>query len=642
VDAAGRAVPDARVAVVPWRPVSYGGRDISDRLDEVLAKARTDRAGRCRLDVSQAGSEPGPFADGGLLGGGDVLALAAAPGQGLTWRLISPFSRQAEEVIRLPREQVIRGRLIDLQGQPAAGVKLRVLWVGKRGQFWRGVWHNLITPYPGVVYAQRKDEFARGLWTGSARLDLKLWPGPLVTDAKGRFTLRGIGRDHIVLLEIRDEPFGHQWLEIQTDARGPVKTVLRAVAPARIVEGQVVYADTGKPAAGAQVVLYQNMRRLLMTVRKYVKADARGRFRLNPCGDAWVEAKPPADEPYGRHTVADVKWSGGKVRQQVRLALRRGVLLRGKVTEADTGKPVAGARVMFWSEAEAYNVDRAAIAGADGTFRVGAERLRGYLFVHAGPDYIPRECSTGQVMWNRPGGWRLCPHGLAELVFKPGERERTVTFRLRRGVTVHGRLLGPGGRVPARALIVSRLQVSPYLLGPGEPIEVVGGRFELHGCDPDQTYTVLFVDPKDGWGAVAEVSPRRAAGKPISVRLARCGSAVARFVDAQGKPVAGYNPGVYVVVSPWTYAMDASSLGHLLARPTTILDGVLSADTRQVYWDLRTDAEGRLVLPDLIPGATYQLRWARSRKEAYRMAHAFRVRPGQTVRLPDVVMHGIK
>jgi hypothetical protein len=106
VDAAGRPVANARVAVAPWRPVSYGGWDISDRLDEVLAQARTDRAGRCRLDVAPAGSEAGPFADGGLLGAGDVLALATAPGQGLAWRLLSPFSRQTVEEIRLPPEQL--------------------------------------------------------------------------------------------------------------------------------------------------------------------------------------------------------------------------------------------------------------------------------------------------------------------------------------------------------------------------------------------------------------------------------------------------------------------------------------------------------------------------------------------------------
>jgi hypothetical protein len=643
MDAGGRAVTGARVAVVPWRPVSYGGRDVSDRLDELLAQARTDRAGRCRLDVAHAASEPGPFAEGGLLGTGDVLALAAAPGQGLAWQHLSPFSRQAEEVIRLPREQVIHGRLIDLQGQPAAGVKLQVLWVGRRGQVWRGVWSHLVTPYPGVVYYQRKDQFARGLWTGSAGPGLRLWPGPLVTDAGGRFALRGIGRDHIVLLEVRDEPFGHQWFEVQTDAAGPVKSVLRSLAPARVIEGQVVYADTGKPAAGAQVVLYQNLRRLLMTVRKYERADARGRFRLNPCGDAFVEAKPPGDQAYQRKSV-EVKWAGGAgLTRQVKLTLRRGVLLRGTVTEAATGKPVAGARVMYWSESEAYNLDRVVRTGADEAFRVGAEPGRGQLLVHAGLDYVVQEDSSGLLQRGVPGGRRLYPHGWVELRLGPRERARTVAVRLKRGVTVRGRLLGPDGKPPARALMLSRrLNVSRYHLGSGLPVEVAGGRFELRGCDPAGTYRVLFLDPKGGSGAVAQINVKRAARTPPTVRLAPCGSAVVRFVDGRGKPVADYNPDVYLVLTPAFFPTDTSNLTRLLAQPTRLLDGVLGADMCHLYWSLPTDERGFVRCPYLIPGATYQIRWGRAPHERYTMAQDFRVKAGQRLRLPDIVLRGIR
>jgi hypothetical protein len=464
----------------------------------------------------------------------------------------------------------------------------------------------------------------------------------LVTDARGRFTLRGIGRDCVVLLEVRDEPFGHQWLDVETDGRGPVKSVVRAVAPARVVEGVVVYEDTGKPAAGAQVILYQNMRRLLTTVRKYSWADARGRFRLNPCGPAFLEAKPSPDHPYQSQS-AEVKWTSAAVlKQHLRLTLPRSVLVQGKVTDAGTGQPVAGARVMFWGEGEAYNLERAVTSGPDGTFRIGAPGRRGFLLVRAGPDYICQETYSGQLHRGRPGGRRLSPHSFIELNFKPGERVRTVAVGLHRGVTIRGRLIGPDGQTPARALLLSRLSVSPYHLGSGPPIEVIGGRFELHGCDPAQTYTVYFLDPKEAWGAAAEISAKRASGKRLTVRLAPCGSAEVRFVNAVGKPVAGYDAGVYLVVSPWAYPVDGNSLGALLTKPATLLEGVVEADIRQVYWDLRTDAKGRLTLGWLIPGVTYQLRWARALHQGYSMSRDIRARPGQRLRLADIVMSGVK
>ena len=40
----------------------------------------------------------------------------------------------------------------------------------------------------------------------------------------------------------------------------------------------------------------------------------------------------------------------GLVKQEVKIALPRGVLVRGKVTEAGSGKPVAGAGVQFWPQ----------------------------------------------------------------------------------------------------------------------------------------------------------------------------------------------------------------------------------------------------------------------------------------------------
>src|SRR5207244_6869132 len=65
---------------------------------------------------------------------------------------------------------------------------------------------------------------------------------------------------------------------------------------------------------------------------------------------------------------------------------------------------------------------------------------------------------------------------------------------------------------------------------------------ELHGCDTEKTYPVYFLDPKDQWGAVAEISGKQAGGKPVTVPLVRCGSATVHFLNRKGQSLAKYRP----------------------------------------------------------------------------------------------------
>src|SRR5207244_6112321 len=93
--------------------------------------------------------------------------------------------------------------------------------------------------------------------------------------------------------------------------------------------------------------------------------------------------------------------------------------------------------------------------------------------------------------------------------------------------------------------------------------------------------------------------------KPLTVQLAPCGSAVVRYVDPKGKPNAGQQPVLQIVIHPGANPFDR----------TTLEKGLLFADTEFVsnldrlnHWNgPRSDAQGRVTLPALIPGATYRL-----------------------------------
>ena len=155
----------------------------------------------------------------------------------------------------------------------------------------------------------------------------------------------------------------------------------------------MTYADTGRPVPHALVVAVDQVR---------YEADGEGRFRV-PVGprpavavDRFaIRAQSPDGAPY---LIAGKQgeWPKGAVEQSVDIALPRGVVVRGKVTEEGTGRPVAGAVVRVIAARPTPQTRRGhgvpAVTGPDGTYRVAAPPGPGYLVVQ-GPDddYVLRE-----------------------------------------------------------------------------------------------------------------------------------------------------------------------------------------------------------------------------------------------------------
>ena len=134
---------------------------------------------------------------------------------------------------------------------------------------------------------------------------------------------------------------------------------------------------------------------------------------------------------------------------------------------------------------------------------------------------------------------------------------------------------------------------------------VRNGRFEIHGLDPDTEVPVYFLDPKRKLGGVVNLSGKSAAGGPVTVRLEPCGAAKARVVDPGGKPVAGRLPRGFItmVVTPGPPLSLAKDKAGLLSADE---DDLTSVDPVNYANALVSDADGRITLPVLIPGATYR------------------------------------
>jgi protocatechuate 3,4-dioxygenase beta subunit len=614
VGADGKPVPGAALALIARPRRQYrSGAEAEDRV-RWLGGGKTDGSGDFTFPAVRTSSAR--F--------WEVYLVAGAPGHGIDWRRLGPDVERPEATLALPPEQVLRGRLVDLQGEPAAGVRVSVSWVG------------------GEV---------NGEWDGVSLAEVPqaagLWPAPVKTDDKGRFTVHGCNRDRGFSLAVADDRFAGQSFEITApgkprkekvvhgldaggylhthrqgpDDKGQPEEPTFTLSPAQVLEGRVVCGDTGKPLASASV--------------SGTRTDAGGRFRVPVTFAArqgvTLEVVPPEGAPY-LTVFHRVEWPQGATRREVEVRLPPGVLVRGKVTEADGRTPVAGACVEYWPREGNPAVPREAITGwerreltaADGTFRVAVAPGEMHLLVQGPtPDYVHEEIGHEVVRRGLPGGSRLYPDGIVKLTVRAGEAVPEVAVRLRRGVTVRGRLMGPDAKPVEQAVVLNRLHV--YIdLGWHFATEARGGVFEVHGLAPEQTVPVLFLDPQKRSGAVVPISGKQA-GQEVLVKLAPCGRASARYLDAKGKPLSGFSPSPEVVLTPAGGGLEADR-------------GDLVNLDRHNYWTgrVRTDAAGRVTFPALVPGASYRI--SRFTRDRWKVLKEFKVESAQTIDLGDVVI----
>ncbi|HTU90976.1 MAG TPA: hypothetical protein VMF69_12935 [Gemmataceae bacterium] len=495
----------------------------------------------------------------------------------------------------------LRYNPIDLQGQPVAGAQLQIVHLQNKGG-------RLIPP----------DD------SGHTRL---VWPKPVVTDKDGRFLIRGIGGGAIITLRAEHERCAPERLELTA---GETKTFV--LAPARLLEGRVVYADTDKPAPHVEVGAWG--------VRG--ETDENGRFHLNPArgpigaGEetGLILAYAPKDEPY-LNVQKEFHWPKAavptaEVKHCVDLALPRGILVRGRVTEKDSGKPVADALVFYQAQfinpnakreeagANNFAIGRNAVTSrSDGTFQIACLPGAGYLTIEGpGPDYVLGENGGyDQMFYGKHGGQPWLSHGFAAVDLQLGAKPPKIAVALRKGVTLQAIVNGPAGQPVGDLQVFCRLQGFA-----ASPVQVRGSRLELHGCDAEKILRAMVFDPKNQWGATVEMSMQNAGKMPMRIRLAPCGSVRVRFLDAEGNPLAGFYPGLFLELMP--------KHGDLRAHTLQVISPFDKSGSH-------TDEKGWCILTTLIPEATYQF----GHEE---IETTFRVKAGETLNLGELRIKAFK
>ena len=620
-------MPGAAVAVYArTNQVGVGERTAFRFGPLVVGQVRCDGSGRFQFNTPRDGS--GPY---------QRFALAAlAPGYGFGWVPFDPEAAELSADVSLEPEEVIHGHLFDLQGRPARGVAIEL----------HGIYRSENVPLENIAFPTPLEQVPDA------------WPAPVRSDAAGRFVLHGLGLGMRARLVVDDPRFALQRIIVETGGPagpspftgGALKAAGTSVAhpltialrPARVLTGRVTDAVTHDAISGVEIRpdLFSNVA---------ARTDEDGQFRVRvPIGNqVGVSFTAPAGQPYLR-AVQHLNWPKGAVEQSLDVALTSGAIIRGKVTVAGSGEGVDAAMVRFLPPRRSQLRDLSSISApiltaADGSFELVANPGPGYLMAEAPTDdYVVREIDSRLVYEeDQVFGRRMKAHAYVAYDGKVASANRAVDIVLKRGVTVTGMALGVDGHRVQDARILSRSITSYRFARPwsGDLRDTVhDGHFALHWIDPDAEVSVYYLDPKGKRGASINVTGKMAQGGPLTVRLEHCGAAKARLVDPAGKPLSQYrfdrNFTMLMAADPPRGATQPDA-------PRMIADEHSLSDIDPTYQTpLQSDDQGRIMLPVLIPGATYRFtdRTMLPDPAGPRIRKEFTAKPGETLDLGDILI----
>jgi hypothetical protein len=615
----GNPIPHADVSLLvrrPWQSAERGRRD------DMVAQATADAEGRYRLAFSR--NFPSWSDDR------RVMLLAHAPGYAPITGEVPLRGWQQQTNLHLPIQAGVQGRLLGPDGTPAVGVRLAVVRLGHIAR--ETIQGNDPPPTPPG------------------------WPADVLSDGTGNFRLDGLPSGESIWLQVQDDRFA--LTTFQVSAGAAEQTAVTLAGP-RVLTGRIFAEDTGRPMGGARVTVIVGTERknrdhyTALAVNPAAapplevdgRADADGWFvlRLPPDESYHIYFKPPPGCAYiGRFWR--MAWREGETPHKMLVGLPAGVEVHGQVVEED-GRPIDGACVTYAATGFRTKDDHDSdperflfsstetLTGADGRFRFAVPtgpcvlRVFGPTADYRLHDYTPTPCPVcGQE------DVRGFEHARVTVDLTPGTRPEALRLTLRRGTTVAGRAIGPDG-IPIRTgVLVCRAVAQPLRSVMPRTFLIHDGAFALPGCIPGRVYPVLLLDAAQQLATACEVQVPTD-GKPPTVRLAACGTAVVRLVDAAGRPLVGRRPFVQFWLDYDRPAGDSDpiSAGR---RPRTM--DASWVDPRHYLPGPATDANGRVVLPDLIPGLEYCVSFPGAGSRVF-STKVFRAASGVVLELPDVV-----
>ncbi len=357
IDPDGRPVGGAAIYV---RPFTASTRTSANSVakGQIGRVAISGADGHFRFELDKASSDS-TWTDDPAWHEAEIAAVA--PGFGPAWIKAGTVASGGEATLRVVRDDVpVRGRLLNSQGRPAAGVVVRIERIGVAP---RGTNPDTLLASGEVdrnMVAQTWSRMNPTWYDNPSWLDQQ---GTWTTDAEGRFEIRGIGCDRIVHLKFESPALEHAVLyAMARRSHAPTKRrphlaksnslLVDAVfdhvlGPTKLITGVVRLKGTTKPLAGVSVWGTER------TSGTHVSAltDAQGRFRIVglPKSQLYeISAQPQSGVHPFLPNVTVVTDTAGLNSIETTLELPKGIIVIGRLIDKTTGRPVP-AKYVQWS-----------------------------------------------------------------------------------------------------------------------------------------------------------------------------------------------------------------------------------------------------------------------------------------------------
>jgi hypothetical protein len=495
--------------------------------------------------------------------GRDPWVVASAPGFGIGWTEHAlRADRPGEPVVTLVEEgPAIQGKVVDLEGRPVAGARVETsrIWFDEKGDL--AGW--LAKARSGAVTGVGQ---AMGLLQADRLAPIATRTGP-----DGSFRLSGLGPDRVADLLIsgpsiattevsvmsRDEP------EIRAPQRamaGPTPFLVRpprfqvAAAPTRRVEGIARDKDTGKPIAGLEIEASVHDGPYIMWRARGVSArtDDQGRYRLDGLPRSatyrlFVSAGPGLPYTDGSFKVSANSSGVGPVAFD--FTMKRGVVVRGKVLDKETGRPIRGT-VFFMALADNPHVAetpgyadyldlQSARIEADGRYEIVALPGPGLLAV-MDLELRHRSASGLEGMKGYNAAMKGFVTSFAPIPASGYNLFVATDFDSRAASETVMLTLDPG-----RSATVEVVDAEGRPLGGTRVVDTGDGRPRVVDNQESASYEVLAIDPARPRRVTVAHEARKLAGSilvrgdeagPITLKLQPWGTILGRVVDDEGRP----------------------------------------------------------------------------------------------------------
>jgi RNA polymerase sigma factor (sigma-70 family) len=564
-----------------------------------------------------------------------VNLIARAVGVGIDFVDLGRIALTAEVELRLVKDCPIRGRIVDTQGKAVVGAKVQVRHVGVYGD------NNLI---PFLDEWKTRSPHS-GLPNGTKQVsDDELFLST-TTDKDGRFTVAGTGTERLVELRISGAGVAAEQLWVVNRpgfdpkpynqatedkltmpfAFGP-RWLLYGPEPAVVAEaekpirGVVKDKDTGKPRAGVKVTLSRYGEDLASIILS-ATTDSEGRYEIHSARKSKAYMVEVTSDTASGHMAAQGRADdvAGYEPITIDLAVKKGVIVTGRVIDKGTGKPIPGhvrtdalnanPYVKEYPEYESSAWMKSESTGPDGTFRTVA--FPGAVILMGGPD--TSRMPDGTLAWYRYKPVAADPKypdffamnsGLGPAYFgvdgaiRPMQGIACKVLEIKAGTaTVEQDLIvEPATELPVKIRDAEGKPVNGvWATGIGSydwdrPVEVKGDTTSAYHLEGKPRLMVFYEPSRKLFGTLNLKGNEKEA---VTVKLGTGGSVKGQLIGTDGKPMAGV----------------AISLHHRVRPVDEVHEYVHRARP------VETDVEGKFHIDDIVPGIKFELSFSRGNQQ---------------------------